>query len=407
MYKITQYENIKNYKIINTLHFEDVLSIIKDGDDNLPLIKLAREYGKGSTQYDLIKTNNLPTFRCNFLFDESATNKNITASTGLIYIDIDENIVIPKENEYVYACWKSLSNFGYGVIVKVDNLTLENFKHVYYSISKLLGINSDKNACKATQQTVVSFDPNLYYNSDSIIYTYKETEKVSSPHKLKKGKECLTTNDTFNFNSKFKKVRFNNTDDYFKGTDDMYIVFKDEKKWICNPFIPLKVKRGNRNNTMYIFLSQIVALNMMVSKQYIKILGNSININAMKPSMPESEINSIINSIFKNKEDGGLQMFLNQERRILFNPAIKIPFKEKMIIVNRELGFMARETAKAIMYAIIEDWDFRYEGKITQLKVSQISGFSSSKIKRYWADFKNYVADLNKDFRIRRIVLKE
>lgn len=398
MYEVTKYDSIKNSKISEVLKIEDVINTIKNGDDNLPLIKTAREYGKGSTQYDLIKRNNLPTFRYNFLFKESASNKNIISSTGLIYIDVDENIIMPKDNEYVYAYWKSLSNIGYGLLVKVDNLTTVNFKYVYNEISELLGVESDESARKATQQTVVSYDPDLYYNSASSIYNYKEIKKVSSPNKLKKKKECITTNDTFNQNDTFKKVRFNNINDYFKNSKEKYIYFKDKKVSICNPFIPKVVKKGSRNSIMFIYLSQIVVLNMSVSKSYIKILANSINLNVMRPKLKENEINNIINSIFKLKKTKELKMMLNQERRILFNPSIKIPFKEKMIIVNGELSFKKREIAKEEIYLVLEDWNFVKNGKITQKKVSSELGFSLSKVKRYWKDFKSYISDLNNDF---------
>jgi hypothetical protein len=398
MYKITKYESIKNSKITDTVRIEDVIKTIKNGDDNLSLIKMAREYGKGSPQYDLIKTNNLPTFRYNFLFNERATNKNIISSTGLIYIDIDENIIIPSDNEYIYAYWKSLSNIGYGLLVKVDNLTVVNFKYVYNEISELLGIESDKSACKATQQTVVSYDPHLYYNSVSAIYNYKETKKVSSPSKLKKGKEYLTTNDTFIQNDTFERVRFNNINDYFKNLDEKYIYFKGDKVSICNPFIPQVVKKGSRNSIMFIYLSQIVVLNTKVSKSYIKILADSINIQAIKPKLPEHQIIKIINSIYKLKESKGLKMMLNQERRILFNPSLKIPFKEKMIIVNSKLSSQKREIAKEAIYLVLEDWNFVENGKITQKKVSGELGFSLSKVKRYWSGFKYYVSDLNNDF---------
>jgi len=399
MYKITQYENIKNYKINSTYQIDEVLSIIKNGDDNLPLIQLAREYGKGSPQYNLIKENNLPTYRYNFLFRESASNKNISVPTGLIYIDVDSDSVVP-ENEYVYASWKSLSNTGYGLLAKVDNLTQTNFKYVYEEISELIGIDSDKQASKPTQQTVLSYDSDLYFNTDSTTYHYINKEKVSSPNNFKKGKGSISTYDTFQENSSgYTKIRYNNIDDYFIGSDEVYIVFKDKKVMICNPFVPRKIEKGKRNHYLFIFLSQIVALNLTVPRNYLKLLVECINVNAMKPKLSDGEMNKVMNSVYNKRDNGTLEIYFNQERRILFNPVIKMTQKDKMVIVNRELGQMKSEATKAIIYEVIEDWDFIQSGKITQNKVAELSTYSIATIKRYWHHFKAYIKGLNDDYR--------
>ena len=119
----------------------------------------------------------------------------------------------------------------------------------------------------------------------------------------------------------------------------------------------------------------------------------------MKPKLLDKEINSVINSVFNMLDNGTLKMICNQERRILFNPSIKIEFKEKMKIVNKELGQMKSEVTKALIYEIIEGWDFHSNGKITQQKVSEQSKFSIATIKRYWHHFKAYIGDLNNDYR--------
>jgi len=398
MYKITQYENIKSTRVIDILSIEEVLKIMKDGNESLPFIKMAREFGKGSSQYDMIKENNLITFRYNFIFKDSAANKNIIAPTGLIYIDVDSDSVVP-ESEYVYASWKSLSNMGYGLLVKVDNLSVDNFKYVYKEVSNLIGVESDKNASKPIQQTVLSYDSNLYYNSDSITYSYVEPVKASPAINLKKERGYLSTNDTFIEQIPNTKVRFNNINDYFKDTDDAYIVFREEKELVCNPFVPRKVELGKRNSILFIYFSQIVALNPSIHKTYLKLLGDSININVMKPKLLDNEINRVIKSVFYMLGNGTLKMICNQERRILFNPSIKMEFKGKMKIVNRELGEMKSEATKAIIYEVIEDWDFVQRGKITQNKVAELSTYSIATIKRYWHHFKAYIKDLNDDYR--------
>ncbi|WP_298265664.1 hypothetical protein [uncultured Lutibacter sp.] len=398
MIKITQYENITNPKIQMTLTIDEVLNIIKNGNEFLPIINAAREYGKGHPLYNSLKSTSIPTFRYNFLFNERASNKTIISSTGLIYLDIDDNMFIP-ESELIYASWRSLSNTGYGLLVKVDNLTLDNFKYVYNEISDRIGVTPDDNARKATQQTVLSYDSDLYFNSDSTTYHYLNKEKVSSPNNIKKKKEWLSTNGTFIENTSNSKVRYNNIDDYFIDSDNVYVVFTEDKELICNPYLPLKVNVGRRNSILFIYFCQIVALNPTISKNYMRSLGESINTNIMKPKLSEKEMNAVIDSVFKKLKNDDLSIIYNQERRILFNPSIKLSHKEKMVIVNKELGLMKSEMTKAVIYEIIEGWDFNSSGKITQVKVCELSDFSLPTIKRYWHHFKAYIGDLNNDYK--------
>jgi len=398
MIQITRYESIREPKIKDIVGIDEYLKTIKEGDKYFPLIESARMFGKPSSNYDTIKTTMLPTYRFNFMFKDSASNINITSPTGLIYLDMDDDKDIP-ESEYIYASWKSLSNKGYGILVKVDNLTLTNFMEVYTQISELIGIESDVNARKATQQTVQSYDKNLYHNPNSKIFNYIENKKVSSLNILKKRGRCLDRDDTFLDKPISNDIRYNNMDDYFIDSDKSYIVFKEKKEPICAPYMPIRVDKGNRNSCLFYYFSQLAILNNTISKNYLRVLAESINIHVMKPKLSQKEINSIINSVLKKKEEGTLEMFLNQERRIIFNPAYNMKHKQIMEIVNKELGQMTKEKTKAFIYAIVEDWDFIGNGKITQKKVATTIGKSLPTVKRYWHYFKAYIADLNSEFK--------
>src|SRR5690606_35572181 len=199
--------------------------------------------------------------RFNFLFDESAANNNITEPTGLIYLDCDHTDTVP-DSSYIHAKWKSLSNTGFGILVKVNGLTLENYTDTYNNLSKLIEIVSDSGARKATQQTVLSYDPNLYYNPDSLLFDCTESIKVSSPNKEKR-EQCIGTNETFlNKIPNEDTIRSNNIDEYFTGeySELDYRVFH-EKVMICSPFIPHSIEEGYRNKTLFYLLSQYALLN--------------------------------------------------------------------------------------------------------------------------------------------------
>jgi len=176
-YWVNYFQNCMSPSVLGKITVDEVLNKIKNGDENLLNIKNAREFGKSHQKYDEIKKTVLPTYRFNFIFEGYAKDINIIKSTGLIYIDVDDNIEIPH-SDYIYAKWRSLSNTGYGILVKVDNLTLENFKDVYASIGMILGVKVDDGARKAIQQNVLSYYPSLYYNTDSRVYECKDRKKL-------------------------------------------------------------------------------------------------------------------------------------------------------------------------------------------------------------------------------------
>lgn len=386
---INKFLNGKNSNVISTLPINDILTIIKEGDSNLQTIQALRSIGKSNSLFDNIKISKLPTFRFNFNFNQKANNQSIIRPTGLIYIDVDGSDTIIN-NQYVFASWKSISETGFGILVKVDGLTLNNFSETYLEVSKLLGITTDIGAKKATQQTVLSYDPNLYYNEESLTFTV--SKKVSFVAIKERREECILTNDTF-FNKDSEKLRFDNTDEYFND-DTPYIVFTGAKEKICSPFIPKSIEGGNRNSTMFFILSQYALLNESKGEPFLRACANVINQHTF-PKLVEGEIKGIIESVIKKRAEATLSAHLNKERRLLFNPNVKMDRKEKQRIVCEEIGKIKRSQTENKIYQILENWDFKTDGKITQNKVADKSGKNVITIKRYWKSFKDYASDLN------------
>ncbi|MFV8327620.1 hypothetical protein [Flavobacterium sp. ZS1P14] len=394
-YQITQYEAVNKSEVQKTVSIDTILDAIKNGNKYLPTIEKARKIGKGNKGYDSIKKNQLPTFRFNFLFQDSVKNTNIIAPTGLLYLDADNIETIP-DNDYVFAKWKSLSNLGFGILVKIDNLTQMNFRDAYNQLSEVIGITTDSGARKATQQTVLSYDSELYYNCNSTVYKYKEIKKVSLGNTLKKEKKGILPNDTLIENTKYDAVRFNNISDYFTGenAETPYLVFGGDKTKICQPFIPNTIKEGARNSTMFTVLSNYSTLNRACGKGLLEIISNQLN-DKMHPKLSEFEVNKIIENVLKKRADGELEMYLNKERRILFNPNIALTRQEKQQITGREIGKIRKDATRLKIYLILESWDFEKDGKITQRKVSIEAGLSILTIKRYWHEFKDYIDGLH------------
>ncbi|MFC6097680.1 BT4734/BF3469 family protein [Flavobacterium qiangtangense] len=387
MYTINKFKNVKSPQVIDNMNIDSFFTIIKNGDENISNIKKAREFGKGSDGYSKIKSTLLPTFRFNFQFKHSANNANIMASTGLIYIDIDNVDFIPW-SAHTFAAWQSLSTKGYSILVKVENLNIHNFSETYNNIATLLGIDADRNAGKITQQTVLSFDENIYINKNSLIYKANDS-KVSSLVNKKK-EESLCRNDTS------ENLRFNNIDEYFQD-DNTYLFFENEKVKICEPFVPRKVEVGGRNTAVFTVISQLAVLNPSLNMDELIRLAKSYN-ERFCPKLEYRELSAVVRSVVKMRKDGNLYINLNKERRFLFNPKFKISHSQKMLIVNQKMGAVKREATEQKIYDVIESWGFEKLGLINQKKVSDEANLSIATIKRYWKLFKEFVGELNSLF---------
>ena len=392
---INNFENCKSPAVLGKISIEEFLHKIKHGDENLFNIKNAREFGKGHDQYDKIKKTVLPTFRFNFIYKDYAKDINVKKTTGLIYIDVDENIEIPH-SDFIYAKWRSLSNTGYGILVKVDNLTLDNFKDVYTSIGCILGIKIDDGSGKAIQQNVLSYDPNLYYNTNSKVYECKISKKAPFSS-IKKEKKGIEVNDA-SIQERIKE-RVDNTHEYFVGENynKDYLYFENYVN-ICAPFMPWHgVNEGNRNNLLFRILSQFALLNPKLGKEYLLEKGQYFN-KKMNPKLSQGEIHSIIHSVIEKRKEGTLEFYYNQKRLIIYNPDKKLTRSEKCQITGAIVGGRRSKKTQLAIYQIIENWDFEEFGKITQKLVIDISKFSRRTVQNHWIHFKDYVEDLNKEF---------
>jgi hypothetical protein len=400
---INQFINGKNPIINKNLTIDEILSTIKHGDSNLQTILDIRKLGKSSPVYQNIKTSKLPTFRFNFKFSGKASNGTIDMPTGLIYIDVDDTTNIDLTNPYIFACWKSLSETGLGILVKIDGLSLINFKDTYQAIGDLLGVHTDVGACKATQQNILSYDANLYQNKGSL--TFQAINKKVSFIPIQEGEKrerLITVDDTF---LPSDKIRFNNIHDYFNGSDDDCIVFNNKKK-LCIPFIPKRIEVGQRNRTMFGVLSQYALLNPTLESGFLAACANEIN-RRFTQKYEEDKIKSIVAGVIKKRSEGTLEPYFNKERRIIFNPKSKLTVKEKQKTTAVLMGKIKTDKTQQVINDYIEDWNFETDGKITQEKIAVKINKSLATIKRNWPPFKELASELNNSFKDNPIILKK
>ena len=379
---LNYYKSIKHPIPLREIDVYEFLEMVKKPEQDIfdSIIK-ARKY-KANNQslfYDNQKAK-LPCFTLNFSFHDTKANRNIKAPSGFIYLDIDDDTDIDLKNPLVFASWLSLSSQGRGVLVKIDGLSIENFKVNYDKISKELNIKTDLNAAKPTQYTIHSYDKDLYINEDSetwIAINETENSPVSLVSKCEKRKGANELGER-------NKLHFDNI--HFDGKD--YIVFPDAKKMIAKAFIPKRISKGERNSKLLIISLQLRSLNPRLSEKRFSRLIKSINLNHCKPPMAEKEVNSIIYKALNYNE---LNPLFNTPRRVIFNPECTLNRKEKMKIVNTITGKKRSLDTLKSLEEIVINWDVNNLGKITQQKLANFSGRNIKTIEKHYKSFKDEV----------------
>ncbi|MFY0603259.1 MAG: hypothetical protein JXQ93_04875 [Flavobacteriaceae bacterium] len=380
------FENIKNPKVLSEIDVYTFLDHIENPETEiLDKINKARSfYDSEKSEYQNIKAS-LPCFTLNFSFTQTKSNSTIKLPTGFIYLDIDKSTEINLENPLIFASWKSLSNNGRGILVKVNNLSLENFKTTYVELANKLNIKADIHAAKATQYCIHSYDKDLYYNDDSTTW---EATKVQFKNPPLRGYPYKKVNPKMGVK---KELRFSNIDEYYFNDKD-YLYFEDEKELIAQVNVPRKINKGGRNSILYAIAYQIKALNSDISYESLSKLVYFINLKRCFPMLGRNEVENILHKVHSMEE---IKPEINKEKRFLFNPSKGLTFNEKMNIINPILG--ERRSKKTIddLKKYIEQWDVKTHGKLTQKSLQKLSGKNIKTVEKYYKLFKKEISEIN------------
>lgn len=399
---LDSYENVYNPTIQSTQDVLLWLNQIKHSDYS-ERIQLARKEPKGSSLYDSTKKS-LPCVTYNFNFNKSKKNSNIIASTGLLYIDIDDESFNHDllDKQKVFACYKSFGGKGFGILVRVDGVTLNNYKDTYISIIEQLDLMNyyDKGAVKATQYNVLSYDNDIFINVDSFIFS----SVINDPKPYVREKKQKTTY-TQGVGSFSETLKFNDIDNIpIQGDYEVFCEGID----IVKCFIPMKKVTINKNNTLLAYCNNLVYLNPQLSFDDTIVMIQNVNDYMCFNPVSVPHIERIVKSVFKYKEDGTLQpIVFNKKRKVIFNKEFKAEPLEKFIIAGNEMNKLKSASSKQKLYKTLEDWNFESLGKITQSKVIKASTLCRNTVQKYWGEFNEYVIALNNENTTSKLSVKQ
>lgn len=361
-------ENCKKRSVIGVFNnLREVVEYIKNPErEEIETIKMMRQLGKSSPQYKPLKLN-LPCFITNFRFRSYvADKKNILGPTGYLYLDIDEPGEYSFNTAYVCAYWKSVSDTGYGLMVKVDGLTPENLKIVAKEIANALSIPFDKNAISYDRNNILSFDPDAYYNDNVEVFNASEII-ASIPQTAQK---VYTQNSYYNNNSPKKLTlhcnrsgtRYNNLEEFkarlqinFDNNGVMDLGAKNKIPY-TQLYLPNVIRLHNRDRILSSFAIGFVSLNTNVSLEILIERLNQANLDRCMPPLEFHEIVKMAKGIYKRKDT--YESKPNATRRFLYDPQRKWEKYEKNSINMKYLNADRRANSlKKVENAILELYD--------------------------------------------------
>ncbi|MDR6546693.1 hypothetical protein J2810_002753 [Chryseobacterium rhizosphaerae] len=382
----------------------EVVEFIKSPPtEHLELVQHARTLERDSSEYREIKTTRLPAITINFSFSDGyITGKNVAESTGYLYIDVDNRTEYDFDINTTYVCayWRSLSNIGLTLVVKVDGLTPDNFKAATQEIARILDIPYDSRAVSIDRLTVLSYDPNAYYNDNVDVFPVAEvvpeqpvelvqdSSAVKSPHY----NTILKTN-SIGYDYIGVKLRFNNLDellhDYNIVFDEngLYDFGKDNKLKYSLIFVPFrKIFEGERESILKSIAYQLIALNKTADKDLILKYLYAINYGKMSPPLENSEIETTVSKIYQNLD--GVEPILNAERRFLYDKSKRLTPTDKRKLNIKQVHQDRTNKTKAELLEAMQKWDYDSYGKITIEKLYLFTGKSKNTVDKYYKELK-------------------
>lgn len=369
-------QSITNRNIIYSVkNLEEYINLIKSEKSQNELIMKLRSLDRTNPEFDKIKKYQLPCAVLHFNYDRYIKQDNTLSSTGYLYFDIDETIdeEILKSNPYIAAYWKSVSGRGYGLVVNVLGITLENYNSAFPKIAEILKLPIDPQAKSKDRLTVLSYDPNAYYNPEALIIKVEELDLSSENPPIFRN-IINKTQTPFVYNATEKnRIRYDNLDDIIQNMNFNFVDgvcdLKDDKIPYASAFMPKNVKVGNREKYLGLFSEQFLALNPNIPKEHFERIMKFLNIKNLDEPLGARELKSIIDKKWDKRER--IRLHYNKQRRFIFeDPNLSLTEKRRKIMyaVNEDRRGKTKEKQEKIK-DILENWDCQEDGKVTAKEI--------------------------------------
>jgi hypothetical protein len=366
-------------------------------------IQQARTYSKGDPVYeDTKKTRKCFTF--NFIFGNNhKLNANIIASTGLLYIDIDDTTfdVATLDKSQIFICQRSFGGKGWAILVRVDGLTLDNYSDTFQTIASELGVQdvADRSAKKATQFNVCSYDPEIFVNYDAKVFTagkvgHKVRDRIAKEREERR-KNIATQSPVLTKNRSVISgpIRYSNAADFLEP-GAAYTVYP-EGVYTLEAKMNRNVTEFKHNYILNLAL-KLVYLNPERDREKIT---QELFKRAQDAGIEDSHraIASALNSAYRYLEAGTLHPEYNVKRVVIFSWEANLTAEEKKSIASTITNQLKPfRTARDILDCVV-NWD--EDVKITAKSIAKRLGIAEKTVQRNYKPFKAYIKSRNAELR--------
>lgn len=214
-------------EVVEIKSIPEILQDIKDGKYENEVLKI-RELAMANMkeEADNLKKR-LLAFTPSGLYEGGRKPEFLKEYSGLIVLDIDKLnpdqvntlFLLAIGLDYTYSCFRSPSGLGLKILVKVST-QLDQHVNSYNLVAdfyeKELGISIDRSGKDVSRLCFMSYDPDLYFNSDSLTFEFPESDiQIPEPDQT-----CES-----DFTSAFQKcVEFTDQkEDYASGNRNNYV----------------------------------------------------------------------------------------------------------------------------------------------------------------------------------------
>lgn len=395
---ISVFQSIKkSSNVLKEVPLSDFLNEIQGGNNKELIENIRYIYSLGQKEkYNQLKQTKLPAYNLNFTFEGNRRNNLIKSNSGYIYIDIDGDTDINLNHPLIYSSWLSLSGTGRGLIVKVNNLTKTNFKYNYQIICEELEIEGDLNASKPTQLTVLSYDSNIYINSNSDLWEAKNDIKTNEvlPHHVV---NFNNTSTVYNVLGHFEnRLRFDNVNEYIDTIDFQGKLVFDaiNKIYLSKVYHEFIILEGNRYSRLNAQAYQLRTLNPNINENQLSEFMFSQNRFRCRPPLNDFEITLIINNVMKIPQTSLIPR-KNYPRRFFFNPSYDLSRRHKRSLVMKGVNKKRSKISIEKIRRVIKSWDVTNSGRITNKKLTTNSGLNKKTVEKYKFHFKSEIEKIN------------
>ncbi|MCT3959772.1 hypothetical protein HZQ27_11650 [Elizabethkingia anophelis] len=405
---INKIESCKKRKITDSFqNIGDLVEFIKSPPpEHIELVNHARTLDRDSEEYKNIKINRMPAVSVGFNFANGyIKGGNIFSPTGYLYIDVDglteEDFEI--NTAYVCAYWRSLSNTGMSIVVKVEGLTSDNLKIATSKIAELLDIPYDDRAVSIDRLTVLTYDPNAYYNDNTEVIPIDmllpdDTEAIVDSTKSTHF-NTINKDNLLGYECNGYKLRFNNLNELLQPLDiqfdenGFHDLGKDNKLKYAQVFIPFKaINTGKRESILKSIAYQLVALNKNAPKALILKYLQTVNTKVMRPQLSSTEVNTTLNKVYKKRMDK--QPILNASRRFIYDETRELTVTQKRSLNCIKMNKDRADKTKQELLEVMKNWDMIKYGKMTIDKIKKVTGKNKKTVQKYYAHLKRHLKEI-------------